>query len=118
MIPMTTHTSRFLTVFFLLLSLSVTLVAQSSSGDGGGGSIHARVLDAESDVPIEYASAVLYRSADSSMAQGTISNREGRLVLNMLDAGRYYLKLHFMGYEEKTIDGIRIRSAQERLDSR
>ncbi len=78
--------------------------------------ITARVLDAESGVPVEYASVVLYRSLDSSMAQGTVTNREGRLQLSGVEAGRYYLKVHFMGFEELLVDNIRTWQPNEHLE--
>ncbi|MCZ7558458.1 MAG: TonB-dependent receptor family protein [Bacteroidia bacterium] len=99
----------------LLFFSSFSALAQGPAARSGGG-LTARILDAETGVPVEYASVVLYRSLDSSMAQGTITNRDGRLQLGGLDAGRYYMKVHFMGYEELTVDDIRTWEFNERLD--
>jgi outer membrane receptor protein involved in Fe transport len=99
----------------LLFFSSLPALAQGPTARPDGG-ITARILDAETGSPVEYASVVLHRSLDSSMAQGTITNREGRLRLGGVDAGRYYLKVHFMGYEELVVDDVRTWSTNERLE--
>ncbi len=74
--------------------------AGASGASGGGVRITARILDDTGGEPIEYANVVLHRVADSSMVMGTVSDREGRIVLDGVPEGRYYLAIHFIGYED------------------
>ena len=70
--------------------------------------ITGRIVDAERSRPIEYANIVLHRVADSTMAQGTISDPQGRFVLGNVPVGRYYLAIHFIGYEDAFVNDINI----------
>ena len=70
--------------------------------------IVGRIVDADHARPIEYANIVLHRVADSTMAQGTISDPQGRFALGNVPVGRYYLAIHFIGYEDAFVDDINI----------
>ncbi len=109
----------FLVIFSLLISISLWAQQPSStSGQGsrpGGGSqgygvISGTVNDAATKEHVEYSSVVLFRSADSSMVSGAITDTKGRFSINNLASGKYYLKIQFIGYENLLIPGLTISS--------
>lgn len=107
----------FLVALFLLLGGKEILKAQrpsaNTSSTSEGGSIVGKVKDRNENVPMQYTNVVLYRLPDSTMVNGTITNHEGVFKFTGLKNGRYYLKIHFIGFQVKTIGNIVI-SPQKR----
>lgn len=99
-------------ISLLLISISFAHGQQAppraAAAPPSGDEIRGRVIDAKSGHIIEYASVVLYRSSDSSMVQGTVSDAEGRFLLTDLDEGRYYIEVRFMGYESRVLSDVRL----------
>ncbi|KAA2243547.1 TonB-dependent receptor [Chitinophaga agrisoli] len=60
--------------------------------------IKGRIIDGQTHQPIEYASAAIFKTADSSLIAGTVSKTNGNVELNKLPAGHYRLKIVFIGY--------------------
>ncbi len=116
--------------FFLLVSFmySNTLLAQSqqskrNGGTGGAGGqqpygiISGTVHDETSNAHVEYANIILFSVQDSAMVTGTITDSRGKFTLSSINPGKYYLRVQFIGYENKDISGIHInpRSADIKL---
>jgi len=80
------------------------------------GSISGYVRDEATEAPIEYANIILYRQRDSSQVTGTITDGNGYFKLSGLRPGRYYLKIHFIGYALKYVPGIVINSNQRQYE--
>ncbi len=59
------------------------------------------------DTPIPFASIAVYSVTDSSMVTGEASNFEGKFRIPV-KAGDYYLKLSFLAYQEKMVDGVKV----------
>ncbi len=91
----------------VLITVSV-LTAQSGKGNLSASSISGKVLEAGTETPMEFANIVLFNSEDSSQVNGTITNREGFFTLEKVRRGNYYLKISFIGFDEKIIDDISI----------
>lgn len=72
------------------------------------GTITGQIIDAQTKQKIEYCNVVLMRFRDSSMAAGTITDKEGKFVLDNLTPGFYRLRASYIGYETRTIDSIRV----------
>lgn len=72
------------------------------------GLLKGKVLDSETKKAIEYANIIVYRTRDSVMVNGCISNPEGEFKLDNLMPGRYYAKISFIGYTTKIINNIQI----------
>ncbi len=105
---------RSVTLLMLFLLISTALFAQRPRDGRSGfsnGEIIGKILDSETLAPIEYANIVLHAQRDSSQLTGTISDANGKFVLDGLRPGRYYLEVHFIGYEIQTINNIGIRPA-------
>lgn len=72
------------------------------------GKITGTLVDDQSRKPIEYGNIALYRFRDSSLITGTISNNQGKFVLDNVGVGRYFIKISFIGFDTKVIDSVLI----------
>ncbi len=101
-------------VFVLLSLIAVFSNAQRPQGQRGGGmppissGVLGRVVDAETDNPIEYANVALFKSSDSSLVNGTITNPKGFFMLKKIPNGTYDMRIKFIGYQSHTINKIQI----------
>lgn len=62
--------------------------------------ITGKVADIATGKPIEYASVVLLKQADSSMVTGAYTTPTGTFSLNNITPGIYVVRVTFMGYEK------------------
>ncbi len=110
--------SKFLLIFpsfFLILGfglLAQAPLAQASVKPQGTGSVSGKVVDKQSQSPMEYANVVLYSLKDSSMVSGGITNQKGEFLLKDIPFGKYYMKLIFLGYYEQEIPSIQVNPRQ------
>ena len=83
------------------LFIGLTTFAQGPSNIGDKkGTISGKVLESRSNVPMEYTSIALYSMKDSSLVTGTVTNTAGIFVLDDVSFGKYYLEIHFVGYDK------------------
>jgi len=68
--------------------------------------IKGRIIDAQSQSPVEYASAALYGTIDSGLVAGSISNPSGIFKIGKITPGNYMLKITFPGYEPQYLKNI------------
>ncbi|GGF29250.1 outer membrane beta-barrel family protein [Echinicola rosea] len=74
--------------------------------------IKGTVVDQTNANPLEYANVALYSLPDSTLVKGTVTIADGSFELTKVDKGTYYLSISFLGYNEKSIDGITVRKSQ------
>jgi outer membrane cobalamin receptor len=72
------------------------------------GQISGVVLDSISGKPVEYATVALFRKNNKELVNGTITQKNGRFFMEKITPGRYFIKISFMGYEDKIIPDIMI----------
>lgn len=65
--------------------------------------IKGKIIDMETDGPLEYATVSLFNSQDSTLVTGVITDSKGNFSLKA-KPGKYYVVLQFIGYESKTIN--------------
>ncbi len=92
----------------LLISLTFSLnnniiASESESSLPEGGEIKGKVIDTETDGPLEYATISLFHSQDSTLVTGVITDDKGHFSLKC-KPGKYYIIVQFMGYKDKTIN--------------
>lgn len=80
------------------------------------GKITGIVLDQQSQTPIEYGNIVVYRYRDSSMVTGTTSNAQGKFILDDVNIGRYFIKISFIGFNERIIDSVFVTPQNTEID--
>ncbi len=112
------HRFFFFSIIGLIIS-SITFSQTPGKGRGnspaGTGIIRGSVY-VEGDGPLEYANVVLYKTTDSSLVTGTVTNTEGKFVLKKVPFGRYYLELDFIGFKKKRISDIRMNRRASQHD--
>jgi outer membrane receptor protein involved in Fe transport len=109
---MQNHLKLFGVMFLLVIILPALLFAQGRRG----GVISGKVIDADEDVPIEYANIILLKNSDSSQVTGTVSDKKGIFQLNRIPPGEYHMKVRFMGYEEKVIENLAVNRNNRKIN--
>lgn len=104
----------------MAVSASILFVTMSYAEnyvpDPKGGTIRGRVLDASTNKPMEYVNIAVFRSSDSSLITGTITNPEGQFKLDKIASGEYYLRITFLGFENQYIKKINVSSKSLQAD--
>ena len=71
----------------------------------GDGKIKGNIIDSINKKPVEYATIALYRQNDKTKAvDGTMSDDLGKFVMRDLPDGDFFIKISFIGYEDKIIN--------------
>ena len=74
-----------------------------------------KVVDSQNNVPLNYATIRLFKTADSTMIEGGITDEKGVFVIEAVP-GSYYAKLEFIGYSTYTSKVIQLTSARSVTD--
>lgn len=77
---------------FCLFLLSLQLNAQNRP------SLTGRILDGNTQAPIEYASVSLHLSKDSTLLNGMLTDVNGNFEFKKVDKEEYFVQVQFMGY--------------------
>lgn len=93
-------------VITILLQLICTLHILGQTEESKKFSIRGVVTD-EKGKPIPYGSILLYKDLDSAQVSATASDDKGKFDLSV-DTGSYFLKVSFLSYEEKIVNGIKV----------
>ena len=68
--------------------------------------INGTLIEKNSRKPIEYATVSVYKTKDSSLVTGAISNDKGYFMIDKLPHGKYYLSVSALGYKNKQMHNI------------
>lgn len=100
--------------FILLLfsSLFIFTVNAQRAANGKSG-ISGKVVD-QSGQAIPFANVAVYQLKDSSLYTGVATDMNGKFSI-ALKEGEYYLKLTFLSYKPRTINGIRVQEKELKL---
>lgn len=103
---------NFLFLMFVLIVMSYNVNAQTTAP--APLKVTGKVADIVTAKPIEYASVVLLKQADSSMVTGAYTTPAGTFTLNNIAPGIYILRITFMGYE-KLEKAVRVTEGKNTL---
>jgi len=106
----------FVLIFAMLFNISQAKMPVPNKTGAMGGTIKGIVKDKDLKTAIEYATVSVFRMADSSLINGTITNAKGEFSLKQLKPGKYYAEISFIGYNKKTIRNIPINRSQKVAD--
>ncbi len=101
-------------MIFSMLLISIAGYSQSSTGAGRpdpdnmplDAKVTGVIMDASTNQPVEYASVALYRTKDSTLVEGVVSDPAGKFSLAGLPYGKFYAQISFIGYKKLKVDNI------------
>ena len=102
---------RVMGILLLGILMSTTLTAQRGGkplGERPKGKISGAVKDSLTEQAVEYANIVIYSLRDSSMVTGTVTDMQGKFVVDNVPFGRYYATADFIGYRKKQLGEIMV----------
>ncbi len=78
--------------------------------------ITGKIIDGETNAPLEYATAALYKQ-NGSLVTGVVTTMEGTFSLDEVKSGTYYLEASFMGYTTLKTEIIKVNKKGETINS-
>ena len=107
-----------LILFLSVVSASFSQVPPAGARPGGpaggmnavpkNGKIIGKIIDTETQTPMEYANVSIFRKQDSKLVTGSITNASGAFVISDLPSGAYYVEASFIGFDKTTINDVKI----------
>ena len=97
---------HFLPRLFPLLFLLLPGWAAAQTGTGPAFTIRGTVTDPQQK-PIPFATVALYRTADSVLVTGAVSDEAGKFEIPSRP-GQYHLRLSMLSFREKTLPNVRV----------
>lgn len=95
----------------ILLLCSFTMLMATDSG-----AIRGKVLDSETEEPLEFVSVAIYTIEGKTLVNGTITSENGTFNIKGLNSGRYYVEASFIGYDKRVIEDIEIGTSSDQID--
>jgi len=80
-----------------------------------GAQIYGKVIDATSNVPLEYVTIAIYNLNDNALVGGTVTNQSGEFKIEKVAIGEYKIVFSFLGYEPFTIPKVEITEANDKI---
>ena len=101
---------------FIYCLLVFTIIIYSSSlAQNANHIIKGNIFDSKSNSGIEFANIALHKSADSTILTGSASGKNGEFIIPNVPAGKYYMKINFVGYKTKIVSDIKISDEQKEI---
>ena len=85
--------------FIFIFIFSAKIYAQNASVIGF-------VYDETDQSALAFTSVAIYSASDSILINGSISNEKGQFIIGKLNAGNYYLKIQFVGYQTRIFSSL------------
>ncbi|MEQ8554820.1 MAG: TonB-dependent receptor [Cyclobacteriaceae bacterium] len=98
-----------LSKYLLGLFLTTQLFAQS-----GNVTISGKVVESDSDTPVEYATVAIVNSADDKPITGATTSPTGTFSLTT-SASDFYVEISFIGFQKRTIRNFNVSNGQINL---
>lgn len=100
----------------VILTLQFSTFAQKSDTPKGNGHIEGIVIDNETQLPIEYATIIIYAKGATKAINGTTTNKKGEFELNELPNGEYKVNIEFIGAKTFIINNVVIDNAHLKIN--
>ncbi len=92
-------------VIFSMLFISQIVCAQ----------ITGKVVDAEDNYPLEYASIALFNASSKIIVSGVVTNKKGVFAIENIKPGAYYAEISFLGYQLNIQENITVLKTGESI---
>jgi iron complex outermembrane recepter protein len=96
---------------------TISIKAQNGGPQFNGGSAIGIVSDSASGNAVEYASIVVITAADSAVKGGGVTGKDGSFSIQKLPAGKFMLRITFMGYNAWYSKPFMITPANPQFDA-
>ncbi|MFW5657202.1 MAG: TonB-dependent receptor domain-containing protein, partial [Bacteroidota bacterium] len=73
------------------------------------GMLSGFIADTAADQSLEYVTISLYSQRDSSLVTGTITDIEGKFIIEQIPYGRFFLEASFIGYKTLRVNNITVK---------
>lgn len=93
----------------LFFCFSILSKGQMPQGELPEFQISGTIKDSSNNKPVEYAAVALLRMKDSTIADGAVSDIKGVFRIKVKAAGRFKIRISFMGYETKVVGPILLK---------
>ena len=84
------------------------MIGQVVMGLAQRGTLTGRVVDPEKQQPVAYASVGLLKSADSSVVNTQMTDKDGVFAFDAVASGKYFVKIYYVGYREYVSEEIEV----------
>ncbi len=111
-----TNSSKLYPIVFLFLFFIVINITKISAQTPNTASIKGMVIEKSSRTALEFVNIALFRASDSTLALGTITDKQGAFILSNLSNGNYYLRISFIGFETIFIPAIIISPTNQQIN--
>jgi outer membrane receptor protein involved in Fe transport len=81
---------------------------QQVTGQKGNARITGKVIDVDSNQPVEFATVALIDPATGKPVNGTVCDDKGEFTISKVGEGTYNVTVSFIGYETQNVNGINI----------
>ena len=92
----------------LFLTISLLIGWQSYAG-----SVRGKVIDANTNEPLEYASVALYQTPGEKLVSGDVTDRAGLFSFDKLMDGNYFLEIQFLGYTKSRSQNFSLKKGEQ-----
>jgi outer membrane receptor protein involved in Fe transport len=100
---------KFAITLFVYVFYSFNLIASDP------GKIEGSVTDAETNKIVPFATVELLRSRDSTLVSGTLTNNEGKYLLENVPYGKYLLRISFLGYRKEFVSEFELTAQKSSI---
>lgn len=100
----------------LIIGFSIINISILSAQKQRTGSVSGIIIEQESKKPLEFANVVIRTLSDSTLLEGSISDKNGKFILENVPYGDYRLTYSFIGFESKVTQPFRIDAQHMKVD--
>ncbi|MBC8488115.1 MAG: carboxypeptidase regulatory-like domain-containing protein [Ignavibacteria bacterium] len=92
----------------ILILFLIVFFTNGFTQDNNNGSLTGTVVEKSSDNPLESAVVQVLSSVDSTVIDGTLTDKDGRFSISDVPAGLYTVKISYIGYSTTIENNIEI----------
>ena len=113
--------NTYIIIALLLVSQFGFTQGKPGSGKRGrglkiSGNIIGKVIDASTSENLQYTNVTVHKVVDSSLVTGGITSKNGEFNLEKVPAGKYYVRINFIGFHDTFIPNVTISKAKLFVD--
>ena len=96
------------TLLSLTLIFCIQIISFAQKPNSSSFQVKGKVTEKETNTAMEYCTVSLYNTKDNSLVTGTITDLEGNFNIQSKKPGAFFLKVSFIGFETKQINGVNL----------